>query len=142
MSHITAEPIAARRAGSLITGEPGRALANGDILRLEAITRHAVIVRRLLDPDLHTGHRRFTNQAFQYPSYSTSDLAYAITGHAAQCATVHTGIALVTGSERAVAYSQGNGSMDGTLSSCRQAVRRKVSVATSRAASAPMRRAT
>jgi hypothetical protein len=34
----------------LEAGEPGRALANGDILRIEAITRRGIMVRRLLDP--------------------------------------------------------------------------------------------
>ena len=80
-------------------GEPGRALANGDVLRIEAITRRGVMVRRLLGPDRSTGQRRFTSQAFGYTGYSSSDLAYAITGHSAQGATVHTGIALVTGGE-------------------------------------------
>src|SRR5208282_6370332 len=73
-------------------GEPGRALANGDILRIEAITDHGVMVRRMLDPDPETGQRRFTGQAFRYTGYHTCDLAYAITGHAAQGGTVHTGI--------------------------------------------------
>ena len=41
-------------------GEPGRALANGDILRIEAITSRGIMVRRLLDPDPATGQRRFT----------------------------------------------------------------------------------
>jgi hypothetical protein len=80
-------------------GEPGRALANGDILRIEAITSHAVMVRRMLDPDPKTGQRRFTGQAFAYPGYRTCDPAYAITGHAAQGATVHTAITLVSGTE-------------------------------------------
>ena len=80
-------------------GEPGRTLANGDILRIESITRRSIMVRRLLDPDPVTGQRRFTGQAFCYDGYQSSDLAYAITGHSAQGATVHTGIALVTGSE-------------------------------------------
>ena len=80
-------------------GEPGRALANGDILRIEAITGHRVMVRRMLDPDPATGQRRFTAQAFAYPGYRTCDLAYAITGHSAQGATVHTAITLVSGSE-------------------------------------------
>ena len=57
------------------------------------------MVRRLLDPDRATGQRRFTDRAFRYPGYQSSDLAYAITGHSAQGATVHTGIALVTGTE-------------------------------------------
>jgi len=81
-------------------GEPGRALANGDILRIEAITPgRGIMVRRLLGPDPATGQRRFTSQAFGYDGYQSADLAYAITGHSAQGATVHTGIALVTGSE-------------------------------------------
>ena len=80
-------------------GEPGRGLANGDILRIEAITSGGIMVRRLLDPDPATGQRRFTDQAFCYHGYRSCDLAYAITGHSAQGGTVHTGIALVTGSE-------------------------------------------
>jgi hypothetical protein len=83
----------------LEAGEAGRALANGDILRIEAITRRGIMVRRMLDPDAATGQRRFTDRAFRYTGYQTSDLAYAITGHSAQGATVHTGIALVTGAE-------------------------------------------
>ena len=80
-------------------GEPGRSLANGDVLRIEAITRRGLMVRRRLDPDRATGQRRFTSQTFRYDGYQSADLAYAITGHSAQGATVHTGIALVTGNE-------------------------------------------
>ena len=83
----------------LEAGEPGRALANGDILRIEAITRRGIIVRRLLDPDRTTDQRRFTDRAFRYDGYQSADLAYAVTGHSAQGATVHTGIALVSGGE-------------------------------------------
>jgi hypothetical protein len=53
----------------------------------------------MLDPDTATGQRRFTDRAFRYTGYQTSNLAYAITGHSAQGATVHTGITLVTGTE-------------------------------------------
>jgi hypothetical protein len=80
-------------------GEPSRALANGDVLRIEAIISSGVMVRRLLEPDRASGQRRFTAQAFFYAGYRSSDLAYAITGHSAQGATVHTGIAVVTGNE-------------------------------------------
>ena len=83
----------------LEAGEPGRALANGDILRIEAITGSGLMVRRLLEADPATGQRRFTERAFCYAGYQSSDLAYAITGHSTQGATVHTGIALVTGNE-------------------------------------------
>jgi hypothetical protein len=80
-------------------GEPGRDLANGDILRIEAIGGNAIQVRRLLQPDPATGQRRFTERAFIYRNYQTCDLAYAVSGHSAQGGTVHTGITLVTGGE-------------------------------------------
>ena len=83
----------------LEAGEPGRTLANGDILRIQAITSGGLVVRRLLEPDPATGQRRFTERAFTYRSYQTCDLAYAVTGHSAQGGTVHTGITLVTGNE-------------------------------------------
>ena len=63
------------------------------------MTRRGIMVRRLLDPDPATGQRRFTDRAFRYDGYQSADLAYAVTGHSAQGATVHTGIALVTGTE-------------------------------------------
>jgi hypothetical protein len=84
---------------NLQAGEPDRTLANGDILRIEAITRRGLVVRRLLEPDPATGQRRFTDQAFTYPGYRSCDLAYALSGHSAQGGTVHTGITLVTGNE-------------------------------------------
>jgi conjugative relaxase-like TrwC/TraI family protein len=83
----------------LEAGEPGRTLANGDVLRIEAITPTSIQVRRQLDPDRATGERRFTERAFHYQGYASCDLAYAVTGHSAQGGTVHTGITLVTGNE-------------------------------------------
>jgi hypothetical protein len=91
--------ICRRNDHSIEAGEPGRTLANGDVLRIEAINPGGLMVRRLFGPDPATGQRRFTGRAFFYPSYQSADLAYAITGHSAQGATVHTGIALVTGTE-------------------------------------------
>jgi TrwC relaxase/AAA domain len=91
--------ICRRNDHGIEAGEPGRSLANGDILRIEALTGRGIIVRRLLGPDPATGQRRFTRQAFRYDGYRSSDLAYAITGHSAQGATVHTAITLVTGGE-------------------------------------------
>ena len=84
---------------TLQAGEPGRGLANGDVLRIEALTSAGLQVRRLLGPDPATGQRRFTERAFHYTGYSACDLAYAVTGHSAQGGTVHTGITLVTGGE-------------------------------------------
>jgi hypothetical protein len=83
----------------LEAGEPGRPLVNGDILRIEAITRRGIMVRRMLDPDPATGQRGFTDRSFRFTGYQSADLAYAVTGHSAQGATVHTGIVLVTGAE-------------------------------------------
>jgi hypothetical protein len=83
----------------LEAGKPGRTLANGDVLRIEAITPTGIQVRRQLGPDPATGQRQFTERAFCYQGYASSDLAYAVTGHSAQGGTVHTGITLVTGNE-------------------------------------------
>jgi len=80
-------------------GEPGRALANGDLLRIEAVTRSGLLVRRALDPDPRTGQRRWTGRAFRYAGYQDAELGYAVTDHAAQGRTVHTGLAVITGTE-------------------------------------------
>ena len=42
--------ICRRNDHGIEAGEPGRALANGDILRIEAITGRGIMVRRLLEP--------------------------------------------------------------------------------------------
>ena len=96
-------------AGDLITctrndhdveaGEPGRALANGDLLRIEAVTSGGLVVRRALDADPHTGRRRWTDRTFVYPHFGDAELGYAVTDHVAQGRTVHTGLAVLTGTE-------------------------------------------
>ena len=80
-------------------GEPGRTLANGDLLRIEAITGDGLIVRRALDADPSTGRRRWTDRHFVFNSYKDAELGYAVTDHAAQGRTVHTGLAVITGTE-------------------------------------------
>ena len=80
-------------------GEPGRTLANGDLLRIEAITPDGLLVRRALDADPATGQRRWTDRHFLVNSYGNSELGYAVTDHAAQGRTVHTGLAVITGTE-------------------------------------------
>src|SRR5580693_2446229 len=80
-------------------GEPGRTLANGDLLRIEAVTRYGLIVRRALDADSRTGQRRWTDRTFVYANYADAELGYAVTDHAAQGRTVHTGLAVITGTE-------------------------------------------
>jgi hypothetical protein len=81
-------------------GEPGRTLANGDTLRIEAIgPDRAILVRRALDCDPATGERRWTERAFSYAGYGGDDLAYAVTGHSAQGRTVQVGLPVLTGTE-------------------------------------------
>ncbi len=80
-------------------GEPGRTLANGDLLRIEAITRNGLLVRRALDADPATGQRRWTDRHFVFKNYKDAELGYAVTDHAAQGRTVHTGLAVITGTE-------------------------------------------
>jgi hypothetical protein len=80
-------------------GEPGRTLANGDLLLIDAVTGGGLLVRRALDADRETGRRRWTDRQFLYANYGEAELGYAVTDHAAQGRTVHTGLAVFTGTE-------------------------------------------
>ena len=91
--------ICTRNDHAVEAGEPGRTLANGDLLRIDAVTRDGLIVRRALDADPRTGQRRWTGRAFRYAGYQDAELGYAVTDHAAQGRTVHTGLAVITGTE-------------------------------------------
>jgi hypothetical protein len=91
--------ICTRNDHSVEAGEPGRTLANGDLLRIEAVTRRGLIVRRALDADPRTGHRRWTDRTFVYANCGDAELGYAVTDHTAQGRTVHTGLAVITGTE-------------------------------------------
>ena len=88
-----------RNDHSVEAGEPGRTLANGDLLRIEAVTAAGLVVRRALDADPATGRRRWTGRAFVYAQYGDAELGYAVTDHVAQGRTVHTGLAVITGTE-------------------------------------------
>ena len=46
-----------------------------------------------------TGQRRWTERPFLYARYQDAELGYAVTDHAAQGRTVHTGLAVITGTE-------------------------------------------
>ncbi len=80
-------------------GEPGRTLANGDLLRIEAVTPGGLLVRRALDADPAAGQRQWTTRTFLYANYRDAELGYAVTDHVAQGRTVHTGVAVFTGTE-------------------------------------------
>ena len=56
-------------------------------------------MRRALDADPRTGQRRWTDHTFVHASYADSELGYAVTDHVAQGRTVHTGLAVITGTE-------------------------------------------
>ena len=91
--------ICTRNDHTVEAGEPGRTLANGDLPRIEAVTRRGLIVRRALHADPRTGQRRWTDRTFGYANYGESELGYAVTDHTAQGRTVHTGLAVITGTE-------------------------------------------
>jgi hypothetical protein len=80
-------------------GEPGRMLANGDLLRIDAVTPGGLLVRRALDADRATGRRRWTDRQFLYARFEQAELGYAVTDHTAQGRTVHTGLAVLSGTE-------------------------------------------
>jgi len=91
--------VCTRNDHAVEAGEPGRTLANGDLLRVDAVTPDGLIVRRALDADPITGQRRWTDRHFLYARYETAELGYAVTDHAAQGRTVHTGLAVICGTE-------------------------------------------
>jgi AAA domain-containing protein len=68
-----------RNDHSVEAGEPGRALANGDLLRIEAATASGLIVRRALDADPATGQRRWTDRTFVYSDHGDANVAYVFT---------------------------------------------------------------
>jgi hypothetical protein len=80
-------------------GEPGRTLANGDLLLIEAVTGAGPVVRRALDAGPQTGQWRWTGRTFSYQDFRGAELGYAVTDHVAQGRTVHTGLAVITGAE-------------------------------------------
>ena len=90
---------ATRNDHTLEAGEPGRTLANGDLLRIEAVTARGLIVRRALDADRSTGRRRWTDRTFLYQHFGDAELGYAVTDHVAMGRTVHTGLEVITGTE-------------------------------------------
>ena len=59
--------------------EPGRTLANGDLLRIEQVTAAGLIVRQALDADPATGQRQWTDRTFLYQHFSDAELG--VCGH-------------------------------------------------------------
>ena len=91
--------ICTRNDHTVQAGEPGRTLANGDLLRIEAVTPAGLIVRRALDADPATGQRRWTDRSSCTQHFGDAELGYAVTDHVAQGRTVTAGLAVITGTE-------------------------------------------
>jgi hypothetical protein len=91
--------VCTRNDHAVQAGEPGRTLANGDLLRIEAVTAAGLIVRRALDADPATGRRRWTDRTFLYQDFTGAELGYAVTDHVAQSRTVTAGLAVIAGTE-------------------------------------------
>jgi len=91
--------VCTRNDHAVEAGEPGRMLANGDLLRIDQILPGGLLVRRALDANPETGQRRWTDRQFLFANFRDAELGYAVTDHTAQGRTVHTGLALITGTE-------------------------------------------
>ena len=93
--------IVARKNDHRLRTDPGHVLANGDILRIDAVTDRGLMVRRVLEADKATGQMRLSeHQALYRPrKFATTDLAYAVTGHNGQGGTVVRAEAVFTGAE-------------------------------------------
>jgi AAA domain len=92
--------VARRNDHRLPAGEAERTLANGDVLRVDAVNDDgSLTVRRRTARNCGTGQACWSEQVFRFTDCRNADLAYAVTGHAAQGLTVSHGIAVITGSE-------------------------------------------
>ena len=56
-------------------------------------------MRRALGADPRTGQRQWTDRHFLFNGCQDAELGYAVTDHAAQGRTVHTGLTVITGTE-------------------------------------------
>jgi hypothetical protein len=92
--------VARRNDHGLRAGEGERTLANGDVMRVVAVNDDgSLTVLRRTDRDSRSGRVSWSERSFRFKDRANADLAYAVTGHAAQGLTVSHGIAVITGSE-------------------------------------------
>lgn len=77
----------------------GRGIANGDVFRVAEIGQDGRMTLAKITESDRDGRRKFDTTPRYSADYSNFDLGYAITGHSAQGRTVHSGIAVVSGSE-------------------------------------------
>jgi len=97
--------MARRNASQINAGQPGRTLANRDILRIvcteAGVAGMLVQVERLTGRDAATGRELWSAPFLLSRAYLRADtqLAYAMTFHAAEGQTVDSGIVVLTGEE-------------------------------------------
>lgn len=92
--------VARRNDHDLEAGEGNRALANGDVMRILGVNKDgSLTVKRRMDSDSQRGRTGWSELSFRFGDLKNADLAYAVTGHAAQGLTVSHGIAVITGNE-------------------------------------------
>jgi hypothetical protein len=79
-------------------GQPGRTLANGDLLTVQAIGEHDLTVARQTGHDPTTGQRTWSPPFTITTTYAAGhcDLGYALTWHTVEGRTVSVGIALAS----------------------------------------------
>ena len=87
--------IVARENDHRLVTDAGHALANGDRFVVDAVTDEGLLVRRMLDGE------QLAERPVLYPTakLATTDLGYAVTGHAGQGGTVTRGEAVFRGGE-------------------------------------------
>jgi hypothetical protein len=92
--------IICRENSTVMAGEPGRPLTNGDVMEVLDVAPDRVLVRRLVHADPETGARRYS-EPFAYPAdrLDSTDWAYCETAHSSQGRTVAVSTTLVTGNE-------------------------------------------
>jgi hypothetical protein len=90
--------IARENDNQLPAGETGRMLANGDMLRVDAISDHEVTVSRLTGYDHDTGKRQWSVPFRIRSSYAAAncDLGYALTWYTVEGRTVSACITLAS----------------------------------------------
>ncbi|MHB1431706.1 MAG: ATP-dependent DNA helicase, partial [Streptosporangiaceae bacterium] len=90
--------IARQNDNHLVAGDPGHTLANGDLLRIQAITDGGLTVARLIRPDHPGGQRTWTAPFTITKEYAAAycDLGYAQTWHTVEGQTVDVGIAVAS----------------------------------------------
>ena len=92
--------VARQNDNHLQAGEPGRTLANGDLLRVDSIGETQLTVSRLVRPGKAGGSREWSPQFTISRAYAAEhcDLGYALTWHTVEGQTVSAGIALANDS--------------------------------------------